>query len=94
MSKILVVEDELAIRNGLVDNLEIEGYEVDQAEDGKMGLEKILHNKYNLIPNLYLVLSLKSVNLCNLAPQLNHSNQFGLTRSWLFMDKISLYISS
>ena len=49
MVKILIVEDEFAMRQGLKDNLEIEGYEVDQAGDGKTGLEKILNNKYNLV---------------------------------------------
>lgn len=64
MSKILVVEDELAIRNGLIDNLEIEGYEVDQAEDGKMGLEKILHNKYNLIILDVMMPGLSGFDVC------------------------------
>ena len=45
MVKILIVEDEFAMRQGLKDNLEIEGYEVDEAGDGKIGLEKILNNK-------------------------------------------------
>jgi len=47
--KILIVEDEPNMRMGLKDNLEFEGYEVDYAEDGQTGLEKILHNKYNLV---------------------------------------------
>ena len=49
MIKILVVEDEFAMRQGLIDNLEIEGYKVDDAADGKLGLEKILQNNYNLV---------------------------------------------
>jgi DNA-binding response OmpR family regulator len=49
MVKILIVEDETAMRQGLKDNLEIEGYEIDEAGDGKLGLEKILNNKYNLV---------------------------------------------
>lgn len=49
MTKILIVEDEAHMRMGLADNLEFEGYEVDQAEEGKEGLKKILHNEYSLI---------------------------------------------
>ncbi|MCP5063282.1 MAG: response regulator transcription factor [Ignavibacteriae bacterium] len=49
MKKILVVEDEQAMRNGLRDNLEVEGYAVEEAEDGTKGLEKITNNKYDLI---------------------------------------------
>lgn len=49
MQKILIVEDEKAMLTGLHDNLEIEGYEVDIAEDGTTGLEKIINNKYNLV---------------------------------------------
>ena len=49
MSKILIVEDEPGMRMGLRDNLEFEGYEVDSAEDGQEGLDKILNNKYSLV---------------------------------------------
>jgi len=49
MSKILIVEDEPNMRMGLRDNLEFEGYEVDSAEDGQEGLDKILNNKYSLV---------------------------------------------
>ncbi|MCK5086296.1 MAG: response regulator transcription factor [Melioribacteraceae bacterium] len=49
MKKILIVEDEESMRLGLVDNLKFEGYEVDIAEDGKIGLEKIKKNVYDLI---------------------------------------------
>ena len=34
MSKILIIEDEPNMRLGLKDNLEFEGYEVEQAEEG------------------------------------------------------------
>jgi DNA-binding response OmpR family regulator len=49
MSKILIIEDEPGMRLGLNDNLEFEGYEVDQAPDGEAGLQKILDNTYDLI---------------------------------------------
>ena len=49
MSKILVIDDERSIRNTLKDILEYEKYEVDLAEDGKKGLEKVTHTEYNII---------------------------------------------
>lgn len=47
--KLLVVEDEEAIRNGLVDVFVFHGYEVEVAEDGKSGLQKALTGKFDLI---------------------------------------------
>lgn len=49
MAKILVVDDERAIRNTLKDILEFEGYTIDLAENGKVGLEKALSTTYDLI---------------------------------------------
>lgn len=50
MSKILVIEDEAAIRRVLVKILseESEKYEVDEAEDGSLGLELIKKTDYDL----------------------------------------------
>lgn len=49
MSKILIVEDEPNMRMGLKDNLEFEGYDVDIADDGETGLNKIIDNDYSLV---------------------------------------------
>jgi DNA-binding response OmpR family regulator len=49
MARILIVEDEPNMRLGLKDNLEFEGYEVELAEDGEKGLEKILKNNFDLV---------------------------------------------
>lgn len=49
MQRILIVEDEAAMLSGLKDNLEIEGYEVDTADNGQTGLEKIQQNPYDLV---------------------------------------------
>ena len=49
MKRILVVDDEPAMRTGLKDNLEIEGYQIAEAEDGQKGLEKIINGQYDLI---------------------------------------------
>lgn len=49
MYKILIVEDEPNIRMGLTDNLQFEGYTVDIAEDGEIGLKMILEGRYDLV---------------------------------------------
>ena len=48
-ASILIVEDEAAIRVGLVDVLIYHGYQVDYAKEGLSGLEKALTGKYDLI---------------------------------------------
>ena len=47
--KILVVEDEEAIRTGLIDVLVFHGYEVDGSATGPEGLSKALTGKFDLI---------------------------------------------
>lgn len=49
MAKILVIDDERAIRNSLKEILEFEQHVVDVAENGKVGLEKALSGTYDLI---------------------------------------------
>ncbi len=47
--QVLLVEDEPGISMILTDRLDLEGYEVDTAEDGETGLQKALNGKYDLI---------------------------------------------
>jgi two-component system, NtrC family, nitrogen regulation response regulator NtrX len=49
MSKILVIDDEKAIRNTLKDVLEYEKYEVDLAEDGTSGIDLFSANSYDVV---------------------------------------------
>jgi two-component system, NtrC family, nitrogen regulation response regulator NtrX len=49
MTKILVIDDEKPIRNALRDILEYEKYNVEEAADGKSGLELIQKEKYDVI---------------------------------------------
>jgi len=49
MSKILVIDDERAIRNTLKEVLEYEKHEVDLAEDGIKGLEMFSANSYDVV---------------------------------------------
>ncbi|MCC5923811.1 MAG: sigma-54-dependent Fis family transcriptional regulator [Crocinitomicaceae bacterium] len=49
MGKILIVDDERAIRRALREILEFESFEVDEAEDGAAGLSMIETNEYDII---------------------------------------------
>lgn len=49
MSRILVIDDERSIRNTLKDILEYEKYQVDLAEDGPKGLDKLKSNEYDVV---------------------------------------------
>lgn len=48
MIKILIAEDELPMLQGLKDNLEYEGYEVETTTNGTDGLKKLMTNQYHL----------------------------------------------
>ena len=48
-ARILVVEDEAAIRDGLADVLVYHGYRVDAVGDGRDGLKKALSGQYDLV---------------------------------------------
>lgn len=67
MPKILICEDEPSMRMGLKDNLEFESYEVDTAEDGETGLNKILENQYDLIILDVMMPKMSGFDLCKSA---------------------------
>ncbi len=46
MSKILIIDDEKAIRSSIREILEYENYQVDEASNGEEGLQKILDEEY------------------------------------------------
>jgi len=74
-TKILVIDDEPAIRFTLQGILEDEGYEVDAAEDGQAGLAKIENNSFDLVisdlrmPNLDGMGLLQALQNIDNAPQ-------------------------
>ena len=49
MTKVLIIDDEKSIRNTLREILEYEKFEVDEADNGKLGVEKALKGNYDLI---------------------------------------------
>src|SRR5437879_360492 len=64
MNRVLVVEDEVAILQGLRDNLEFEGYEVFTALDGVAGLEQIRKHDPHLIVLDLMLPRLSGYELC------------------------------
>ncbi|WP_426058923.1 sigma-54-dependent transcriptional regulator [Hymenobacter sp. B1770] len=49
MPRILIIDDERAIRHTLKEILEFENYTVDQAEDGPAGLDMLIQQKYDVV---------------------------------------------
>ncbi len=47
--KIIIVEDEQYLRELYIQILKQEGYDVDSAEDGEQGFEKLSKNQYDLV---------------------------------------------
>ncbi len=64
MQSILIIEDEQAMLTGLKDNLEIEGYEVDTADEGQIGLDKIINNQYDLVLLDVMLPSISGFDIC------------------------------
>ncbi len=63
--KILIVEDEVAIREGLIDVFVYHGYDVDSSGHGVEGLEKALTGKFDLILLDVMLPGLNGFEICN-----------------------------
>jgi len=63
--RILIVEDEEAIRTGLVDVLIYHGYEVEYAADGTDGLKMALTGQYDLILLDVMLPGINGFDICN-----------------------------
>lgn len=63
--KLLIVEDEQAILQGLVDVFIFHGFEVDSADDGQQGLGKALSGAYDLILLDIMLPSVDGYSICN-----------------------------
>jgi two-component system response regulator RegX3 len=63
--RLLIVEDEEAIRTGLIDLFVFHGYEVDFAADGNDGLKKALSGNYDLILLDVMLPGMDGFEICN-----------------------------
>jgi len=64
-ARILIVEDEEAIRNGLLDVFVYHGYEVDSAADGNSGLRKAQTGNFDLILLDIMLPGIDGFEVCN-----------------------------
>ena len=64
MARILIVEDEIQMREGLKDNLEFEEYEVHMAEDGEQCIHLVEKNDYDLIILDIMLPKLSGFDVC------------------------------
>lgn len=68
--KLLVIDDEEIIRTGCQQILEMQGYEVDLAADGKEGLQKIQKHDYDLVLTDILMPEMDGMQLLDAIDQL------------------------
>ena len=63
--RLLIVEDEPPIRDGLINVFVYHGYEVDSAVDGKEGLQKSLTGRYDLILLDIMLPGINGLDICD-----------------------------
>lgn len=63
--RLLIVEDEAPIRNGLIDVFLFHGFEVDSAGDGHEGLRKALSGRYDLVLLDIMLPGIDGFDICN-----------------------------
>jgi len=70
MARILLAEDEDVLRMLVMDSLEDEGYDIDEAVDGTEAFEKIQANEYDLVLLDYMMPGMTGVEVIEKVRQL------------------------
>lgn len=70
MARILLAEDEDVLRMLVMDSLEDEGYDIDEAVDGTEAFEKIQTNEYDLVLLDYMMPGMTGVEVIEKVRQL------------------------
>lgn len=89
MTNVLIVEDEAEIVSFLKPELSYEGYEVDVADDGRMGLEKIESGKYDIVLLDIMLPNLNGIEVLRRARKFTNTPIIMLTARDQIMDKVT-----
>ena len=92
MKPILIVEDEPSMLMGLKDNLEFEGYQVDVAEDGEIGLAKISGNEYALVLLDVMLPKISGFDICKQVRKKGISTPIILLTCWACLARRSIAV--
>jgi two-component system nitrogen regulation response regulator NtrX len=76
MAKLLIIDDEKAIRGALRDILEYEGYSVEEACDGEEGLAKVQQNDYDVVLCDIRMPKIEGLDLLQKATEMGKGAQF------------------
>ena len=76
MAKLLIIDDEKAIRGALRDILEYEGYTVEEASDGEQGLEMVKQNDYDVVLCDIRMPKIEGLDLLQRATEMGKGTQF------------------
>jgi two-component system nitrogen regulation response regulator NtrX len=76
MAKLLIIDDEKAIRGALRDILEYEGYAIEEASDGEQGLELITKNDYDVVLCDIRMPKIEGLDLLQKATEMGKGVQF------------------
>jgi len=71
--KLLIIEDEPAIQQGLIDVFIFHGFEVDSATDGQRGLDKALTGHYDLLLLDVMLPTIDGFSICNKIRELDRN---------------------
>jgi DNA-binding response OmpR family regulator len=89
MTKVLIVEDETEIVSFLKPELCYEGYEVEVADDGRSGLEKIESGKYDMVLLDIMLPNLNGIEVLRRARRFTNIPIIMLTARDEIMDKVT-----
>lgn len=89
MVKVLIIEDEAEILSFLKLELSHEGYEVDTADDGRIGLEKIEHEDYDIVLLDIMLPGLNGIEVCRRARKVTGVPIIMLTARDQVVDKVT-----
>ncbi len=76
MAKLLIIDDEKAIRGALRDILEYEGYSVEEASDGEQGLELVKQYDYDVVLCDIRMPKMEGLDLLQRATEMGKGSQF------------------